>query len=236
MKTETCQICHKTFPLQDLIPAQLVRDAISDIAKEQHHDWDPKGYLCEDDMDKLRIEYISDILKQDQGEFSKIADEVIQTFEKEELIVQRLYSQYDKNLTSWDKLSDKIASFGGSWAFLGWFFFLMLSWMGLNTLTLFYKPFDPYPFIFLNLILSCLAAIQAPIIMMSQNRIETRDRLRAENDFKINLKSEIEIRSLHEKIDHLMYNQWKKLLEIQQIQTDLIQENLKHLQEYHDKK
>jgi uncharacterized membrane protein len=84
--------------------------------------------------------------------------------------------------------------------------------------------FDPYPFILLNLILSCLAAIQAPVIMMSQNRMEERDRMRAENDFKINMKAEIEIKILHEKMDHLITNQWQKLLEIQQIQIELMEE------------
>jgi len=84
--------------------------------------------------------------------------------------------------------------------------------------------FDPYPFIILNLILSCLAAVQAPVIMMSQNRAEARDRLRAENDYKINLKAELEIRHLHEKIDHLLRRQYNRLFEIQQIQIELLED------------
>jgi uncharacterized membrane protein len=93
-----------------------------------------------------------------------------------------------------------------------------------NSMSLITKPFDPYPYIFLNLILSCLAAIQAPIIMMSQNRQEERDRIQAEHDYRINLKAELEIRHLHEKVDHLLVNQWQRLLEIQEIQMELMDE------------
>jgi uncharacterized membrane protein len=100
--------------------------------------------------------------------------------------------------------------------------------MAVNTALVTRQPFDPYPFILLNLVLSCLAAIQAPIIMMSQNRQETRDRLRSENDYQVNLKAELEIRHLHEKIDVLLKHQWQKLLEIQQIQIDLMKEGAKN--------
>ncbi|MEJ2066841.1 MAG: DUF1003 domain-containing protein, partial [Deltaproteobacteria bacterium] len=85
------------------------------------------------------------------------------------------------------------------------------------------KPFDPYPFILLNLVLSCLAAIQAPIIMMSQNRQEDKDRLQSQHDYLVNLKAELEIRHLHDKVDHLINNQWQRLLEIQEIQTELME-------------
>jgi uncharacterized membrane protein len=97
-------------------------------------------------------------------------------------------------------------------------------WIVMNSLLLLYKPFDPYPFILLNLILSCLAAIQAPIIMMSQNRQETKDRHRSENDYKINLKSEIEIRTLHEKVDHLLFDQWSKMIKTQEFQIEILEE------------
>lgn len=101
---------------------------------------------------------------------------------------------------------------------------MLIAWIVLNAALLLNRGFDPYPFILLNLILSCLAAIQAPIIMMSQNRAEARDRLRAENDYKVNLKAELEIRHLHEKIDHLLRKQYNRLFEIQQIQIELLEE------------
>ena len=129
-----------------------------------------------------------------------------------------------QKLTFGQRLSDRIASFGGSWRFIILFGAVLFGWIILNAIFLLNRGFDPYPFILLNLILSCLAAIQAPIIMMSQNRAEARDRLRAENDYEINLKAELEIRHLHEKIDHLLRRQYNRLFEIQQIQIELLEE------------
>jgi uncharacterized membrane protein len=121
-------------------------------------------------------------------------------------------------------LSDKIAEFGGSWKFIITFGGVIVVWVVLNAVLLLDRGFDPYPFILLNLILSCLAALQAPVIMMSQNRAEARDRLRGENDYKVNLKAELEIRHLHEKMDHLLRRQYNRLFEIQQIQIELLEQ------------
>ncbi|WP_286833189.1 DUF1003 domain-containing protein, partial [Acinetobacter sp. UBA3132] len=123
-----------------------------------------------------------------------------------------------------ERLADKIASFGGSWSFLICFTVLITFWIGMNTMVIVTKPVDPYPFILLNLILSCIAAIQAPVIMMSQNRQEAKDRLRSQNDYQINLKAELEIQHLHEKLDHLLQHQWERLAQIQEIQLDLLSE------------
>ncbi|MEN9598849.1 MAG: hypothetical protein RL596_1160 [Bacteroidota bacterium] len=112
------------------------------------------------------------------------------------------------------QLADKVAAFGGSWTFISSFLTFIIVWIVLNVLLFLNKGFDPYPFILLNLILSCIAAIQAPVIMMSQNRQEEKDRERAKNDYEINLKSEKEIRELQQKIDELMG--------MQKQQTDLI--------------
>jgi len=101
---------------------------------------------------------------------------------------------------------------------------ILVVWIIVNSVVLLSKTFDPYPFILLNLILSCIAAIQAPIIMMSQNRQEAKDRIRSENDYKVNLKAEIEIRTLHEKIDHLLLDQWSRMMQIQQVQLDMLEE------------
>ena len=132
-------------------------------------------------------------------------------------------------LTVGQKMADKIATFGGSWTFIIAFFSFILLWIGVNIWILTTKPFDPFPFILLNLILSCLASIQAPIIMMSQNRQEQKDRQRAEHDYKINLKAELEIKLLSEKIDHMIVNQNKNLLEIQEIQTDYLEDLMKEI-------
>ncbi|MCK9182752.1 MAG: DUF1003 domain-containing protein, partial [Fibrobacteraceae bacterium] len=123
-----------------------------------------------------------------------------------------------------DFVSDKVASFGGSWKFIIFFLIVLILWIIINSIVLLQKPFDPYPFILMNLILSCIAAIQAPIIMMSQNRQEKKDRLRSENDYKVNLKAEIEIRTLHEKVDHLLLDQWSKMMKIQEMQIEMLEE------------
>lgn len=107
---------------------------------------------------------------------------------------------------------------------MGFFAAFLLIWIGINATVIFWKPVDPYPFILLNLLLSCLAAIQAPIILMSQNRQEEKDRLRAQYDYQVNLKAELEIRQLHEKMDHLLSHQWERLAQIQEIQIDLLEE------------
>jgi uncharacterized membrane protein len=142
--------------------------------------------------------------------------------------MQKLPSK-DTAPTLGERWADKIEEFGGSWTFIILFMIMMVVWIGLNSWVLFFQPFDPYPYIFLNLVLSCIAALQAPIIMMSQNRQEQKDRQRSEHDYKINLKAELEIKLLSEKIDHLLAHQNKKLLEIQEVQTDYLEDLMKEL-------
>ena len=141
-----------------------------------------------------------------------------------ELITKNVETALEQKWTLGEKLADKIATFGGSWTFLICFAIFLGLWITINTVVLVTQPADPYPFILLNLILSCLAAIQAPVIMMSQNRQEAKDRLRSQNDYQINLKAELEIQHLHEKLDHLLMHQWERLAQIQEIQLDLLSE------------
>ena len=168
--------------------------------------------------------YVRQVLETEVGEVSALDNEVLESLKKNELLSANIYEDVDAKLTHGEVLADKIATLGGSWRFITFFGLVLLTWIGLNSLALLKQPFDPYPFILLNLVLSCLAAIQAPVIMMSQNRVEARDRLRAENDYKINLKAELEIRHLHEKVDHLLKQQWVRLMEIQEIQLELMEE------------
>jgi uncharacterized membrane protein len=148
----------------------------------------------------------------------------VNSIKEQELISKNVHIESEQKLSFGDRMSDRIAGFAGGWVFIFSFFCVLLLWIGVNSWLLIWRPFDPYPFILLNLVLSCLAAIQAPVILMSQNRQEARDRIRAEHDYIVNLKAELEIRHLHEKMDHLLMNQWQRLLEIQQIQTDLMEE------------
>lgn len=220
----TCVVCKKQYPVSQLHPYFLVRNNLTELICEDFPSFGQGDFICADDLNAYRSKYIAQLLKGEGESLNQFEEEILDNLKKEELYVQKLYDEYDRQLTYWDKLADRIASFGGSWKFISIFGGFILLWIAINIFLLTQDAFDPYPFILLNLILSCLAAIQAPVIMMSQNRMEERDRMRAENDFKINMKAEIEIKILHEKMDHLITNQWQKLLEIQQIQIELMEE------------
>jgi uncharacterized membrane protein len=172
----------------------------------------------------LREEYVEDALTEEVGDLTELEQKVIRSIKEQETLTENINVAFEKNITFGQHIADHVASFGGSWIFIGTFFLVLAAWIAINSASALLRPFDPFPYILLNLILSCLAAIQAPIIMMSQNRIETRDRLRSENDYQVNLKAELEIRHLHEKLDVLLKHQWQKLLEIQQIQMDFMKE------------
>jgi len=172
---------------------------------------------------------MASLLKQENVEISEMEKQVIDSIAKNELLSKDLEEELSKDLTPAQRIADRIASFGGSWIFILFFFSFLFLWMSVNVFILIKRPFDPYPFILLNLILSCLAAIQAPVIMMSQNRKEEKDRKRSQNDYKVNLKAELEIKLLHEKIDHMIIHQNQRLLEIQQLQTDYLDDILKAL-------
>lgn len=139
-----------------------------------------------------------------------------------ELLTKNVDEEFDQSWSLGERLADRIATFGGSWSFLISFAVFLVIWIIINSVVLLIHPIDPYPFILLNLVLSCLASIQAPIIMMSQNRQEAKDRLRSQHDYQVNLKAELEIRHLHEKVDHLLSHQWSRLTQIQEIQLDLL--------------
>lgn len=224
-KLVTCQICNKSKPLKEVLPADMVRLSMVTIIKEVHNVWDESGFICKDDLNEFRESFVERIFDKEKNELSDVEKEVVKNIKEQDIITQNLYEQYNKELSRWDKASDTIASFGGSWKFIGFFFAFMAIWMILNGVMAIYgKAWDPYPYILLNLILSCIASIQAPIIMMSQNRLEERDRLRAESEYQINLKAEIGIRNLHEKMDHMLFKQWEKTTEIQKVMFELIQE------------
>lgn len=169
------------------------------------------------------------LLKSGDDQLIKLQQIVKQTIEEEKLIVENLIHQPTEVLTKGQSISDKVASFGGSWKFIIIFSAILFVWILYNTLLPRQDEFDPYPFILMNLVLSAVAALQAPIIMMSQNRKEEKDRKRSENDYLINLKAELEIRSLHQKIDLLLEEQIKILFDSQATQLDLLKSIEKEL-------
>lgn len=155
-------------------------------------------------------------------QLQKLHDIVAKTITEEGLIVNNLKNPPQEILSRGQKISDKVARFGGSWKFIIAFALVLVAWILFNTIAVTMLRFDPYPFILMNLVLSCIAALQAPIIMMSQNRQEEKDRMRAENDYMVNLKAELEVRSLHEKMDLLLEEQIKTLFAIQEKQFNLL--------------
>ena len=212
-----CQICGEFVPPTQGQLAELIRPSLAAFIRIQHPDWDGTGFVCLEDLGRSREAYVQKVLQEELGELTALDQEVVESLREHEIVSSNIEKQFERKLSFGERLSDRIAEFGGSWKFLILFTVVLLVWIVVNGVLIAAHAFDPYPFILLNLILSCLAAVQAPVIMMSQNRAEARDRLRAENDYKINLKAELEIRHLHEKIDHLLRKQYNRLFEIQEI-------------------
>ncbi|OQP56327.1 DUF1003 domain-containing protein [Niastella populi] len=173
-------------------------------------------------MHSSKAKYINQLLSTENDHQKKLNEIVLQSIEQEKLLLQSITQPKDEPLTAGQRLADRVARFGGSWKFISSFVIILSVWIGINVVLQGPNRFDPYPFILLNLLLSCLAAIQAPVIMMSQNRQEEKDRKRNENDYVVNLKAEIEIRTLHQKIDLLIHEQFKELIESQAEQIKLL--------------
>lgn len=222
--TRKCTVCGKFFSISDLTPGRFVRPLIADRIFADHPDWNPESYICHSDLGHYRSQYVENVLEQERGELSNLEHEVIESLRQHDVMTENLNTAIDETATLGQRMADQVASFGGSWRFILIFAGVLVVWIAINSVALFSKPFDPYPFILLNLVLSCIAAIQAPIIMMSQNRQNDKDRMKADNDYRVNLKAELEIRHLHSKLDLLLTHQWQRLLEIQQVQTDLLEE------------
>jgi uncharacterized membrane protein len=172
----------------------------------------------------MEMNDIQEMFEAQNAHLNKLHEIVAKTIEEEGLIVNNLKNPPQEILSRGQKISDKVARFGGSWKFIITFATILIVWIFFNTLAVTAFRFDPYPFILMNLVLSCIAALQAPVIMMSQNRQEEKDRMRAENDYMINLKAELEVRSLHEKMDLLLEEQIKTLYAIQEKQFNLLNE------------
>ena len=223
-KTAPCSACRKPHPVGELFPGEAVRRPITDLIQKTHPDWSPRDVICRSCLNRFRAEYVREVLESQKGELSILEAEVVKSFKEQEILAHDFTIEFDRQLTLGQRIADRVAEFGGSWTFILSFGGVLFLWLLVNSTALLRRPFDPFPYILLNLVLSCLAALQAPIIMMSQNRQEAKDRMRAEHDYQVNLKAELEIRQLTWKVDQLLNHQWQQLLEIQQIQTELIEE------------
>jgi len=230
-----CSYCKRHFPLDLMTSGEVIGPGVASIVAMRNPGWNSASLICADCLGDFRSEYIKEALKEEKGELSELDRRVIESLKEQETLTENLNHVFEKNVRVGQFVADKVATFGGSWTFIVIFFITLIAWMAVNSFHLLTVSFDPYPYILLNLVLSCLAAIQAPIILMSQNRVEAKDRLKSEHDYQINLKAELEIRHLHEKLDFLLKHQWQKLLEIQQIQLDSIREQPDRKASHYDK-
>jgi uncharacterized membrane protein len=229
MKTPICSITHQPIAPGEGYRGDELRPSIFALIQKAHPGFLPDSYICLEELSKFRHLYLTTLVNQQGGELNALDQEVMDAIHNNKLLSENIELDIEDQLTVGQRLADQIAEFGGSWTFIIFFFSFIVVWMLVNVVVLASHAFDGYPFILLNLILSCLAAIQAPIIMMSQNRREQKDRQRSEHDYKINLKAELEIKLLHEKIDHMMAHQNKRLLEIQQLQTDYLEDLMREI-------
>ncbi|MFM7645275.1 MAG: DUF1003 domain-containing protein [Sphingomonadales bacterium] len=211
----------------EAVAGSRLRPGIFSLVKADYPGFEKEHYLSVEELSLYRRRYLNWLIAEEKAALVALDKEVMMAIQQNGILSETIEEEAEKKLILGERLADRVAAFGGSWVFIISFFCFIACWIVVNAWMLRYQPFDPFPFILLNLMLSCLAAIQAPIIMMSQNRQEQKDRLRAEHDYKINLKAELEIKLLSEKIDHLLVHQNKKLLEIQEMQIDYLEDLLK---------
>lgn len=223
-------ISGKEFPAAECIHAKTVAHSIMKIIKLEHPHLRANSRISRKELNAYRQKYIEAYLLNDEEQLSPREKQLMKEIKRKQLITEQLDEEHDNSLTFGQRLADKVATFGGSWRFIIIFGMFLAVWMTINTLILGSKAYDPFPFILLNLILSTIAALQAPVIMMSQNRQEEKDRENSKKDYMINLTSELEIRMLHEKIDQMILHQQEELVEIQQIQMDMMREILEKIE------
>lgn len=216
-----CAITGLAHPAVELIPVELLRQSLVDRIHKDHPTLPAHALISRQEANRYRTAYAEELLLAERGELSHLEHQVARSLVEGELISANIEREYATRRTFSERASDNLASFGGNWLFLIFFAIGLITWIFFNIAGP--SRFDPYPFILLYLLLSCIAAIKAPIIMMSQRRQEAKDRLRSLNDYRINLKAELEIRHLHEKLDHLLFNQWQRLSEIQELQIEIMQ-------------
>lgn len=229
MKIFNSDISNKEFPISDRISGKTIRPSILDLIQRDNPLFTPDNYLSISELNSYREKYIDSYLTAEISQLTNLENTVLSSLKENSTLTDKIDGDEQQVFTIGQKVADHVASFGGSWTFIISFGVFLVIWIAFNVFWLLNKGFDPYPFILLNLILSCIAAMQAPVIMMSQNRQEEKDRERAKKDYMINLKSELELRMLHEKMDHLILHQEQELLEIQKVQIEMLSDVLNAL-------
>ena len=227
----TCTLCSRTFPRRNMLANIAVRPQVAEhIAHSYPERWTEAGRICHTCLSRERLHYVTDRLIEEKGTLSGVEEQVAQKAGMHLTIARDIDAQFQASTTFGQRAADTVARVGGSWVFVLSFLFFLVVWMAINTFALRSGAFDPYPYILLNLVLSCLAALQAPVIMMSQNRMAAKDRIDARHDYEVNLKAEMEIMQLHAKLDELQHNAWRRLIELQERQLEALH-NLERLSE-----
>ena len=224
-----CSLCQTLVDRRKLVSPQKMENQVLEIIRNERPEWDGTHGICRDCMEQYRAKKFLGYL---EAEFRKISDmeqALVSKIARRGRVSRLVDQEYEAKMTLGQRIADRVAQFGGSWPFIFIFSIILFGWMMLNSWFLAGHPFDPYPYILLNLGLSALAAIQAPVIMMSQNRQAEKDRLQAQQDYEINLMAEFEIRDLHDKLDGLRYKQWHELWHLQQRQLELLEHLHKEL-------
>jgi len=197
-----CEISGKIIRNTEAMPIGFIKDSLLELLKKEYPHINTNGYIALKELKRIESIRAENILKLDNPTLSSSEQEILSSMAGNNPITKPPTKEEEENITFGERMADKIAVFGGSWKFIISFLFFFMVWISVNVIA--YNSFDPYPFILLNLVLSCVAALQAPLIMMSQNRQEQKDRIRSENDYKINLKAELEIQQINEKVDMLL--------------------------------
>lgn len=231
METFISDLSQKPFPESEKVSAKTIRHSILHLMQKDFPGISHNSFVSLNELNQYRERYITEYLTREVGELNELEKTVLNSLTTNATLTDKLDGDDKQALTAGQRVADKVATFGGSWTFIISFGVFILVWILINIYWLANRGFDPYPFILLNLILSCIASIQAPVIMMSQNRQEEKDRERAKNDYMINLKSELEIRTLHEKIDHFVMDQQQELLEIQKVQIEMMNDILRQIKQ-----
>ena len=213
------------FPISEKIYGKSIHDPILGLIVKDHPSFCDDDCIAVEELNQYRQKYISNYLSTEIGALSDLEKNVISSLKEDKSIVSIVEDEVETRSIG-QKIADQVADFGGSWTFIISFLAFIIIWIGSNVYILVNKGFDPYPFILLNLILSCIAALQAPVIMMNKNRQEDKDQKKKKKDYMINLKSELEIRMIHDKIDHLIMHQQQELIEIQKVQIEMMNDIL----------
>jgi uncharacterized membrane protein len=236
METFHSDLSKKEFPISDKISGKSVNQSIFSLIQKDYPQFTTENYLSVSELNDYRKKYIESFFSKKMGKLTAQEKIVLESLENKTTITDKLDSNDKQALTVGQRIADHVATFGGSWTFIISFGMFLLIWILINIYWLANKGFDPYPFILLNLILSTLAAIQAPVIMMSQNRQEDKDRERSKKDYMVNLKAELEIKILHEKVDHLIIHEQQESVEIHKVQVKMLNDILERITQLEERK